>query len=209
MPRGVLAIEGHVEHPEDSTLFEQFPKLKGNHKAMEFLIDGMRSVIAGAAGKYELAEMLDMDIEGREREALKVSEILTKLSDSMPGFGIVAAVLGVVITMQSIGGAPEVIGEHVGAALVGTFLGVLLAYGVFAPLASATKEIAEGQIGYLRVIKIGIMGLHEGQNPRSCTEAARLAIDPGMRPSQAELEAFITSGGTSTAPAAEEMRQAA
>jgi chemotaxis protein MotA len=197
---GVLAIEHHIEHPDESDLFDRFPGLMGNAQAMEFLTDGMRSVIAGAAGKYELAEMLDTDIEGRRREEMKVTDILARLGDSMPGFGIVAAVLGVVITMGSIGGAPEEIGHHVAAALVGTFLGVLLAYGVFNPLAAASGSLVEGKTRYLEVIKIGIIGLQEGQNPRSCTEAARLSIDPGIRPTQRELEEHIASATARPAP---------
>jgi chemotaxis protein MotA len=206
---GVLAIEQHVEHTDESDLFARFPGLKANKDALEFLTDGMRSVIAGAAGKYELAEMLDTDIEGRHREEMKVTNILARLGDSMPGFGIVAAVLGVVITMGAIGGKPEAIGEHVAAALVGTFLGVLLAYGVFNPLAAATGSLAEGKMRYLEVIKIGIIGLQEGQNPRACTESARLAIDPGLRPTQKEMEDNIAAAGAKRPQEQEELAKAA
>ena len=127
-------------------------------------------------------------LETRHEESMQVTNILTTVADSMPGFGIVAAVLGVVITMQAIGGPPEKVGEKVGAALVGTFLGVLLAYAVFAPLSKATESIVKSEEQYLACIKHALVAFARGDAPLICVEFARRNIEPELRPSFMEME---------------------
>jgi chemotaxis protein MotA len=127
-------------------------------------------------------------MEAQHEESMKASSILNSIADSMPGFGIVAAVLGVVITMQAIGGKPEVIGEKVAAALVGTFLGVLLAYGIFAPLSKAAENIAKGEAQYMACIKNAVIAFARGDAPLICAEFARRNIEPELRPSFTEME---------------------
>ncbi len=185
---GLLSLEKHVENPHESDLFQKYPTLLNNHHAIAFCTDTLKVIIMGGVNIHDLSELMDLDLEAQEEESLQVSQILSTISDSMPGFGIVAAVLGVVITMQSIGGPPEVVGEKVGAALVGTFLGVLLAYGIFAPLAKATEVIAKAECQYLACMKHSLVAFARGDTPVMCVEFARRSIDPEARPSFSELE---------------------
>jgi chemotaxis protein MotA len=134
---GLLALEPHIERPEDSSIISKYAVFKSNHHITSFFTDSMRLVTMGGVGTFELQEMMEADIETFTEEVKKNSGHVTRVGDAMPGFGICAAVLGIVITMQAINGPPEKIGEKVGAALVGTFLGILLCYGVFQPLAIA------------------------------------------------------------------------
>ena len=196
---GLLALEKHVENPEESALFQNYPGLLHNHHAIDFLTDTLKVVILGGVEIHDLSDLMDLDLEAQHEEALKTSGILSTVGDSMPGFGIVAAVLGVVITMQAIGGPPEEIGEKVGAALVGTFLGVLLAYGVFAPLAKATEGIAKCEGAYLNCMKQALVAFARGDTPVMCVEFGRRSIDPELRPTFKELEETCRGGkGTKT-----------
>ncbi len=185
---GILALENHAENPYDSELFEKYPALVHNHHAMDLFADTLKIVIMGGVNIYDLSEMIDIDLETRRREAMTIPNTLTNLADSMPGFGIVAAVLGVVITMQAVGGPPEQVGQKVAGALVGTFLGVLLAYGIFAPLARATEHIASCEMQFLSCIKNAVVAFARGDTPLICVEFARRNIEPEFRPSFAEME---------------------
>lgn len=185
---GILALERHAENPHESELFEKYPALLSNHHATDLFADTLKIVIMGGVNIYDLSEMIDIDLETRRHEAMTVPTALTNLADSMPGFGIVAAVLGVVITMQAIGGPPEEVGQKVAGALVGTFLGVLLAYGIFAPLARATEHIASCEMQFLACIKNAIIAFARGDAPLICVEFARRNIEPELRPSFAEME---------------------
>lgn len=185
---GMLALERHVEEPSTSELFAKYPSFLNNHHAVSLLCDTMKLVIMGGISVYDLSDMIDLDLEAQKEEAMKTSAIFNTISDSMPGFGIVAAVLGVVITMQAIGGSPAQLGEKVGAALVGTFLGVLLAYGVFAPLAKATEAIAVTECQYMACIKHALVAFTRGDAPLTCVEYSRRNIDPDLRPGFSELE---------------------
>jgi len=133
---GLVSLDQHVERPHESKFFPNYPGFFNNHHALAFLADTMKVVVTGSVSNYDLAEMMDIDLEATHEEIQHPAHIVATLGDSMPGFGIVAAVLGVVITMSAIGGPPEQIGHKVGAALVGTFIGILLAYGVFNPIAN-------------------------------------------------------------------------
>lgn len=185
---GLMALEQHIETPHDSTVFKQYPGFLSNHHAVDFLCDTLKLVTMGGTTVYDLSDMMDMDMEAQHEEAMKIPGILTTIGDSMPGFGIVAAVLGVVITMQAIGGPPEKIGEKVGAALVGTFLGVLLAYGIVNPLAKAVEGTVKTEAQYMACIKNAVVAFARGDVPLVCVEFARRNIEPELRPGFTEME---------------------
>ena len=183
-----MALESHVEEPDKSAIFKKYPLFNHHKSARAFLCDTLKVLMTGAVEDHLLADILDVDLERRHEEEHAVTNALTKVSDAMPGFGIVAAVLGVVITMGSIGGAASEIGEKVAAALVGTFLGVLLAYGFLGPLASALEARARGEGAYLQCIRTGLLSFARGDAPMTCVEFARRSIEPVDRPSFSELE---------------------
>jgi chemotaxis protein MotA len=185
---GLLSLEKHVENPHESEVFNRYPTLIGNHHAVDFCTDTLKVIIMGGANVHDLSDLMDLDLEAQCEEAMKIPGIFNTVGDALPGFGIVAAVLGVVITMQAIGGPPELVGEKVGAALVGTFLGVLLAYGIFAPIAKATEAIAKSEVQYLACIKQALVAFARGDTPVMCVEFARRSIEPDVRPGFSELE---------------------
>ena len=188
---GLMALEQHIENPHESEIFKQYPTFLANHHAVDLLCDTLKLVTMGGTTVYDLSDMMDMDLEAQHEEAMKVANVLTNVGDSMPGFGIVAAVLGVVITMQAIGGPPEQIGEKVGAALVGTFLGVLLAYGIVNPLAKACEGIVHTESQYMACIKNAVVAFARGDVPLVCVEFARRNIEPELRPGFAEMEDVV------------------
>jgi chemotaxis protein MotA len=196
---GMLALEPHVERPDESDIFSKYPFFKSNHHAVALLADTLKVLLTGSVDRHDLAEILEMDLERHEEEAMTVSSVLANTGDAMPGFGIVAAVLGVVITMGSIGGAAQEIGHKVAAALVGTFVGILLAYGVFQPLAQASKSIALGEGAYLGCIKTALLSFARGDQPITSAEFARRNVDPSCRLSFAEMEEAIKNWKGSTA----------
>lgn len=199
---GLLALERHVETPKESDIFEKYPGFLRNHHAVDFLCDTLKLVMMGGTSVYDLSDMMDMDMEAQHQEAMKIPGILTSIGDSMPGFGIVAAVLGVVICMQAIGGPPEVIGEKVGAALVGTFLGVLLAYGIINPLATACTGIVHSEAQYMAGIKNAVVAFARGDVPLICVEYARRNIEPELRPGFSEMEDTVKRRKVADQPAA-------
>ena len=192
---GLVALDQHVEKPEESKFFANYPGFHGNHHAMAFMADTMKIIISGAVTNYDLSDMMEIDMEASHDEIFHSSHILSKVGDAMPGFGIVAAVLGVVITMGAIGGPPEVIGHKVGAALVGTFLGILLAYGVFSPMASALEAQAKSEEQYLAAIKCALLSFSRGDAPLTAVEFARRNVEPGARPSFMEMEQTVKNTG--------------
>ena len=198
---GLLALERHVENPESSDLFSQYPSIVANHHAMDFLCDTVKVILTGAVGQYELSDLMEIDLETHKHEALKPANMLAKVGDAMPGFGIVAAVLGVVITMQAINGPPEQIGHKVAAALVGTFLGVLLAYGVFQPLSQAVEGRVHAEEEYLQCIRHALLSFARGESPITCVEFARRQIPPAYRPSFREMEEGVKGTGRQSAAA--------
>lgn len=185
---GLVALEAHIEEPDQSTIFKKYPGLSHHHNARAFLCDTLKVLLTGAVEDHNLAEILDLDLERQQEEEHAVSSAVTRVGDAMPGFGIVAAVLGVVITMGSIGGAASEIGEKVAAALVGTFLGILLAYGLIGPLASALEARGRSEGAYMQAIRTALLAFARGDSPITCVEFARRGIDPSDRPSFAELE---------------------
>lgn len=193
---GLLALEQHVEKPHESSLFQQYPFLLSNHHALDFLCDTMKVVLTGAVGAFELAELTETDLEKHHEEVMRPSHAMSKIGDAMPGFGIVAAVLGVVITMGYLDQGPETIGHKVAAALVGTFLGVLLAYGVFQPLAAALEHNAHAEAQYYQCIRQALIAFARGDAPLTCIEFARRSIEPHVRPSFQEMEESVKGGGS-------------
>ena len=185
---GLIGLESHIENPEASELFKKYPIFQGQHHAVAFLTDTLKVLLTGAVEDHHLAEILDMDLEQQHEEAMAVPHAVTRIGDAMPGFGIVAAVLGVIITMGSINGAASEIGEKVAAALVGTFLGILLAYGVVAPIATAMETRIRAEHAYMACIRTALLSFARGDSPMTSVEFARRNIEPADRPSFAELE---------------------
>ncbi len=187
---GLVGLEAHIEEPEKSEIFKKYPTFASNHHAVSFLADTLKVLLTGAVEDHHLSEILDLDLEQQHEEAMAVPHAIQRVGDAMPAFGIVAAVLGVIITMGAIGGPPEEIGRKVAAALVGTFLGVLLAYGVFAPLASAVEARVRAEHAYMSCIRTALLSFARGDSPMTSVEFARRNIEPADRPSFAELEAI-------------------
>jgi len=185
---GLVGIESHIEEPEKSELFNRYPTFSKNHHAMSFLSDTLKVMLTGTVEDHHLAEILDLDLDRHHSEGRVVTDSIQRVGDAMPGFGIVAAVLGVIITMGHIGGAAEEVGKSVAAALVGTFLGVLMAYGVVNPLAGAIESRHHGEDAYMKCIRTAILSFARGDPPITCVEFARRNIEPGDRPSFTELE---------------------
>jgi chemotaxis protein MotA len=185
---GVMALEAHVEEPEKSTIFSKFPSFLANHHAVAFLSDSVRVIILGGVTPHDLESLMDEDLDVHHHEALKPAQTLAKVADALPGLGIVAAVLGIVITMQAIGGPPEEIGHSVAAALVGTFLGILASYGFVQPMASSMEHMVEAEGRYLICIKAGLLAVYKGCPPAIAVEFARRTLPEDVRPTFTESE---------------------
>ncbi len=186
---GLIAIESHIEAPDDSALFQRYPTVLANHHAVEFLCDALRTVMVGSVSAFDLEAMLEAEIEVHHENDAKPVAALNRVADGLPGIGIVAAVLGIVVTMQSLGGPIEEIGHHVAAALVGTFLGILLSYGFVAPMASNMEaRNAEEQALYF-ALKAGIVAFAKNLPPMIAAEFARKSIGATVRPTFLEMEA--------------------
>lgn len=188
---GLISIEQDVDDPENSAIFSKYPKFIKNHHASELLTDTLRTVMTTTVSPYELESILDSELETlHETESAPVRN-LTNIADSLPGLGIVAAVLGVVLTMGKMKEPPEVLGHSVGAALVGTFMGVLLCYGFVGPIARRLEASVNEEKEYLQVIKSALISFVSGAAPQIAVEFARRSIPPHLRPSFHELEEEI------------------
>ncbi len=185
---GVMALESHVEEPEKSAIFSKFPAFLANHHAVSFLSDSVRVIILGGVTPHDLEALMDEDLDVHHHESLKPAQTLAKVADALPGLGIVAAVLGIVITMQAIGGPPEEIGHSVAAALVGTFLGILASYGFVQPMASSMEHMVEAEGRYLTCIKAGLLAVYKGFPPAIAVEFARRTLPEDVRPTFTETE---------------------
>jgi chemotaxis protein MotA len=188
---GTRSLESHVEQPEGSEIFSRYPDLMSDPDTRDFLCDSLRMLVIGATTARELDHLMDLDIEVQRRGRQEPVAALGVVADALPGLGIVAAVLGVVITMQAIGAAPETVGQKVAAALVGTFLGILLCYGVAGPLAARLGHLAELHAQFLEVLRTAIVAFANGAAPILAVEYARRSIPVEFRPSFLELEATI------------------
>ena len=190
---GMIALEEHVLEPGKSSVFRKYPRFSGNPHAVEFLCGALRPIIDGKIKPDQLRLLLDAEINRMEIEHHAPVSVLQKTGDAMPGFGIVAAVLGIVITMASIGGAVEDIGTHVAAALVGTFLGILLAYGFMGPLATNMEFIGESELDFTRCIAACVTGFANGMAPVTAVDLGRRGLSREFRPSAEELEQMFKS----------------
>ena len=187
---GIMALESHVEAPDKSTVFSKFPGFLSHHGALDFLSDSLKVMIVGGISPHDLDNLMELDLEVRHHHASRPAGALSKVSDSLPGLGIVAAVLGVVNTMAAIDGPPSEIGEKVGAALVGTFLGILLCYGFVGPLASRLEQFIADEANYEASIRAGLVALYKGLPPVIAIEFARRVLPEEVRPSFEETEAL-------------------
>lgn len=187
---GVLALESHLSQPEQSSFFKTYPSVTSRHHAMVFLVDGLKQFVDGCTPD-ELALLLDADLETLHEEEHQPIGLIRATGDALPGLGIVAAVLGIIITMGHLDAGPEVIGHHVGAALVGTFLGILLCYGVLGPIATSVEMQATANAKYMQCIKDGLLASARGAAPGLAVEFSRRAIFSDERPTGQELDAAI------------------
>jgi chemotaxis protein MotA len=186
--QGSLALETHIDAPHESELFSRYPKFAGDHHALTFLCDYLRMMTMGTENAYQMEDLIDAEIETLHAEHSQYSNAINGIGDGLPAFGIVAAVLGVINTMGSILEPPEVLGGMIGGALVGTFLGVLAAYGVVLPIASSLKAVAEAEIKYYLCIKAALVAHMQGHAPMIAVEFARKSLYSEFRPSFAEVE---------------------
>src|SRR5262245_658033 len=188
---GMIALEEHVMEPQNSSIFQKYPKFASNGHAVEFLCGSLRPIIDGKIKPDQLRLLLDVELERMELEHHAPVNVLTRAADAMPGFGIVAAVLGIVITMASISGPIEHIGESVAAALVGTFLGIFLAYGFLNPLAVNLEFTGAAELDFTRCIAACVVGFANGMAPITAVEVGRRGLSSDLRPSSEEMEAML------------------
>jgi chemotaxis protein MotA len=198
---GLMTLETDVEEPSKSPIFSTRPEFIKDHHICDFVCDSLRMAITGIDA-FELDQLLDLDMEVHHHGAALPIAALSTMADALPGLGIVAAVLGVVITMGAIGGPPEEIGHKVAAALVGTFLGILLCYGLIGPIAGSMTKISEEEHAFYYVLRVLIISFLKGSAPIMAVEVARRAVPGHVRPSFKELEAACRGGGAAAAAAA-------
>ena len=199
---GLLSAEMDVESPKDSVLFRSYPEFLKEAGARNFVCDTLRMVITGGVEPFDMDQMMELDMEVQLHEAYEPINALTAVADALPGLGIVAAVLGVVITMGSLGGPPDQIGHKVAAALVGTFLGILLCYGVAGPLGANMSKTAEDRNRYLHVLRVVMLSFLKGAAPLIAIEMGRRAIPAHVRPSFDEMETHCKNIGVMAAGSA-------
>ncbi len=199
---GLLSVEADVEKPAESVIFKSNPDFLNNHHARDFVCDTLRMAITGGVEPFDMDQMMDLDMDVHHRDAMQPVSALATVADALPGLGIVAAVLGVVITMGALGGPPEEIGHKVAAALVGTFLGILLCYGVAGPLSSNMSKGADEQNSYLHMLRVLLLSFLKGSAPMIAIEMGRRAIPAHVRPSFDEMEKYCKSHAHTAKPAA-------
>ncbi len=193
---GMARLEADIDDPAKSPVFSKYPGFLKDHHALAFFCDTVRMAISAGVGAFELDQLMETDLEVQHNEhAVPVAAVNT-VADALPGLGIVAAVLGVCITMGAIGGPPEQIGEKVAAALVGTFLGILLCYGVLGPLASNMSKACDEEGLYMQFLRMATLAFIKGMAPQLAVEFARRSIPTSARPSFQETEAVIRGGGS-------------
>ncbi len=186
---GLMAVEAHVESPDSSAIFQKYPKVLADHHLLDFITDCLRLMIGGNMNAHELEAVLEAELETHHKEAHTPSHAIQVVADGLPAFGIVAAVLGIVKVMEYVGNSPpEVIGQKVAAALVGTFLGILLGYGFVGPVASALAARAEQDAKPFELVKVALLASVRGYPPPVAIEFARKQLFSDLRPSFSDLE---------------------
>ncbi|MBL4693059.1 MAG: flagellar motor stator protein MotA [Magnetovibrio sp.] len=193
--KGDLALESHIENPGESALFGQFPGFAGDHHALEFMCDYLRMLTLGTSNAYEVDDIMSAELDGHHEELHSISAAVGNLGESLPALGIVAAVLGIIHTMGSITEPPEVLGHLIGAALVGTFSGILFSYGFVTPMGTSLAAIFAEEGYYMLSIKNGIIAHMQGYAPQVSIEFARKVIPSHVRPTFAELEEALQNVG--------------
>lgn len=188
---GIVQLESDVEQPEKSRIFSRYPDFLQDETTRDFVCDSVRMLVIGVTTPHELDHLMDLDIDVQRRGHHESAGALSAIADALPGLGIVAAVLGVVITMQAIGGSPESVGQKVAAALVGTFLGILLCYGVVGPVATRVESMSEQRVQFLQVLRIAVVAFARGASPILAVEYARRSIPLELRPAFPEMETSI------------------
>jgi chemotaxis protein MotA len=185
---GVVTLEQDLDEPEKSGLFKRHPNFYKNKEALHFFCDTMRTLVTGGVEIHDLDQIMETDLEILHRQGRLSANALMTVADSLPGLGIVAAVLGVVITMGSLGGPPDEIGHKVAAALVGTFLGILLCYGFLGPVAAHIRKHTDAEGEYFLCLRMGLLASMKGLSPMLALEAARRAIPHHLRPTFHEMD---------------------
>ena len=200
---GVMGIENDIEHPHDSEIFKRYPRILQDHHMVEFITDCLRLMAGGNMNPHELESLLEYELETHHKEAHEPSHAVQKVADALPGFGIVAAVLGIVNTMASLEGADTAtIGHNVAAALVGTFLGILVAYGLVGPISSAMANRADEEGKAFEVVKMALVASVRGYPPSIAIEFARKLLFADIRPTFTDLEAHLKNKPTASEQAA-------
>ena len=190
---GLMAIETDVDDPQNSELFNKYPKIAANQHLIEFMTDYVRMMVSGNLNAHEIEALMDSEIETFEQEARAPVAAVARVAGGLPAFGIVAAVLGVVNTMGSVGQPPAVLGAMIGSALVGTFLGILLAYGIVEPLGGLMEQRADDEAKKLLCIKATLLASMQGYNPTTCIEFGRKVLFSTERPTFNEMETHVRS----------------
>jgi chemotaxis protein MotA len=188
---GLMSIESDVDNPAESPLFQRHPTVSGDHHLMEFVTDYLRMMASGNLNAFEIENLMDNEIETHHHEAMAPSHAIQKMADGLPAFGIVAAVMGVVHTMGSVGKPPAELGQMIAHALVGTFLGILLAYGFVAPLATLLEQKADEGTKELQCVKVTLLASMQGYAPSIAVEFGRKVLYSTERPSFVELETHV------------------
>ena len=188
---GMVALEADVDEPENSAIFQKYPNITKNHHALDFICDYLRMMVSAKLNSFEIEALMDVELDTHHEEGHAPSSAVTRIADGLPGFGIVAAVLGIVITMASLNDGAEVIGHKVATALVGTFLGILLAYGLVGPMANYLEFAARDESQFVKVLKTCLMASIQGYPPQIAIEFGRKAIFSTERPGFRELDEHI------------------
>jgi chemotaxis protein MotA len=188
---GMLGLESHMSDPHASTIFSKYPLLMKDHHALDFIVSSLAPVIDGTVNAEQLPKLLNAELRAMEDEHHAPMGVLSKVADALPGFGIVAAVLGIVITMGHIDGPVEEIGHKVGAALVGTFLGILASYGFIAPLVVKMEFMGAAEMGFFRTIAAVVQGFVDDLPPKVAIDMARRSVSREVRPTTEEMEALL------------------
>lgn len=188
---GLIALEPHVENPSSSSIISKYTNFSNNHHALVLLCDTLKVVLSGGVPAHDLEELISLDLDALHEEEHNITAALTMVSDAFPGIGIVAAVLGVIITMGSINAGADAVGANVAAALVGTFLGILLSYGIAGPMAKSIEYVHYHESKYLMCIKSSIVSFAKGAPAAVAIEFGRRSIPPEFRPTFSETEAAV------------------
>jgi chemotaxis protein MotA len=191
--KGVIALESHIENPTESTIFSRFPNVMKDHFAVDFICDTLRMMTMNLEDPHQVEDAMEKQLEKHHHEALAPSHALQTLADALPALGIVAAVLGVIKTMGAITEPPEILGEMIGGALVGTFLGVFLAYGMVGPMATRMKEVIEEEGSFYRIIQSVLVAHLHGNAAQISVEIGRGNVPSGAQPSFLELEEALSN----------------